>query len=370
MRILILGTGAAQADLIEYCKRNGHYVVGCSYTDKDKWNAYTDIFEIADIKDKDAVFAIAEKYNVDLVYSVGSAVAMPTVMEVSEKLGLPHFVPAETVGICLSKNRLRECLGPEAEGNISFGVYAEPEDALTYDEFPAMMKPVDSQGQRGCFRIESKEDIRKYFELSREQSSSGRVIIEEFIEGSEVSVNAYMHDGNPDVCLISDRISYDRYPGGIIKEHRIPSIAAADSSTEEKIRKLVENTAKKLGILNGPAYFQIMLRDDTEPVLIEADARLDGCHLWRLIRSYCGIDLIDMTFRHLMYNEYTKPEIITRQDQGYSLTFINREPGEVFSREGIDTADAEYVCFYYDEGDIVRKKNGHYEKCGYIIRKI
>jgi hypothetical protein len=62
--------------------------------------------------------------------------------------------------------------------------------------------------------------------------------------------------------------------------------------------------------------------------------------------------------------------IIPEKEPGLRLSFINEKPGNVFSKSKINMTDAEYVCLYYDEGDIVSKKNGHYEKCGYIIKRI
>jgi biotin carboxylase len=373
MRVLVLGTGAAQSDLFEYCKGKGHEVVGCSNRPSDKWIKCLDHYEEADIKDRKAVFDIAEKYKVDLIYSAGSSVAMPTVAEVSEKLGLPHFVSTETAEICASKERLRECLGDRIEGNIPYKVFTELEEALTYEGFPAMMKPVDSQGQRGCFRVGSKEDIREYFAASQSYSQSGKVVIEEYVEGDEVSVNAYFYDGRLVLCLISDRLSYAEFPGGIIKEHRIPSRSIGVPEKDgiaARIVKLAADSAEKLGISNGPAYYQIKIREDGSPALIEADARLDGCHMWRLIKYYCGIDLIDITFRHLINDERINSMIIPEKEPGFRLSFINEKPGNVFSKSKINMTDAEYVCLYYDEGDIVSKKNGHYEKCGYIIKRI
>ena len=373
MRILILGTGAAQSDLIEFCKAMGFEAIGCSNSPDDKWIKKLDRYEYADIKDRQAVLEIARKYNVDLIYTIGSAVAMPSVAEVSEKLGLPCFISVETAETCVSKERLRGLLGAEQEGNLQYEVYTGMEDALTCSVFPAMMKPVDSQGQRGCFRVDSKEDIRKYFDLSLSYSPTGRVIIEEYVEGEEVSVNAYMQDGDLKLCIITDRITYDEFPGGIIREHRIPSRVISRpgrKDTAAKIRQLVVHTADRLGIKNGPAYFQIIVRNNGDPALIEADARLDGCHLWRLIRYYCGIDLIDMSIRHLTGNDCADFTGMEGSETGYVLKFISEEPGKRFSTEKTDESEAEYVCLYYDEGDIVIKKNGHYEKCGYIIEKM
>ena len=222
-RVLILGAGNAQIDAIEYCKARGYKVVGCSYTTVDCGIPHLDYFEQVDIKSLEGVAALAQKYGVMAIYSVGSDLAMPTVMKVSEMLGLPHFISYETAETCHSKGKMREALGQGFEGNAAFITAGSLEEALAYTDFPAMMKPVDSQGQRGCFKVESADDIREHFAASLDYSFEGKVIIEEFIDGPEVSVNAYMQDGALKFAIVSDRYAFDEYPGGIIKEHRVPS---------------------------------------------------------------------------------------------------------------------------------------------------
>lgn len=367
-RILILGAGNAQIDAIEYCKAHGYEVVGCSYTTVDCGIPHLDIFEQVDIKSIEGVKALAEKYGVSAVYSVGSDLAMPTVMKVSEQLGLPHFITAEAAEICHSKGRMRETLGEGFEGNAAFRVCSTLEEALEYSSFPGMMKPVDSQGQRGCFKVESAEVIRERFAASLDYSFEGKVIIEEFIDGPEVSVNAYMQDGKMKFALVSDRYAFDELPGGIIKEHRVPS-SFADEEAQAKTVDLAARVAAKIGINNGPCYFQIKLKDGKEPVILEVTPRLDGCHMWNLIKHYCGADLLEACFRQLLEGESVLDGEYSMPREEYSLIFMSREPNTKFSKADFDTEGAEYVCYYYNDGDRVLKINGYMEKCGYIIRK-
>lgn len=367
-RILILGAGNAQIDAIEYCKAHGYEVVGCSYTTVDCGIPHLDIFEQVDIKNVEGVMALAQKYGVSAIYSIGSDLAMPVVMKASELLGLPRFITPEAAEICHSKGMMRETLGKDFEGNAAFMVCGSLEEALAYTDFPAMMKPVDSQGQRGCFKVESSDDIKEHFAASMDYSFEGKVIIEQFIDGPEVSVNAYMQDGRMKFALVSDRYAFDELPGGIIKEHRVPS-SFADEEAQAKTVDLAERVAARIGINNGPCYFQIKLMGGTEPVIIEVTPRLDGCHMWNLIKHYCGADLLDACFRHLLKGEQVLDEEYAMPREEYSLEFMSREPNTSFSKADFDTEGAEYVCYYYNDGDRVLKINGYIEKCGYVIRK-
>lgn len=365
-KILILGAGNAQIDAIEYCKGHGYEVVGCSYTTVDSGIPHLDYFEQVDIKSIEGVTELAKKYGVSAVYSVGSDIAMPTAMKVSEILGLPHFISYETAETCHSKGKMRETLGPDFRGNASYILCSSLEEALEYDAFPGMMKPVDSQGQRGCFKVESVDDIRAHFDSSIDYSFEGKVIIEEFIDGPEVSVNAYMQDGELRFAIVSDRYAFDEYPGGIIKKHIIPS-SFADKEAQEKTIDLAKRVASRIGIENGPFYCQIKLKGGSEPVILEITPRLDGCHMWNLIKHYCGADLLDACFRHLLKGEAVLTDDYDMSSEEYCLEFLSKESNSTFNGADFDTDKAEFVCRYYKDGDRVLKVNGYIEKCGYMI---
>lgn len=367
-KVLILGAGNAQVDAIGYCRNHGYEVVGCAYTTIGRGIPHLDYFEQVDIKNIEGVLSLAQKHQVGVIYSVGSELAMPAVMKVSERLGLPHFTSYETAKVCHSKEKMREALGRDFEGNADFITASYIDEALEYTAFPAMMKPVDSQGQRGCFKVESTKDIRTHFKDSIGFSLNNKVIIEEYIYGPEVSVNVYMRDGIMKFAIVSDRHVFNEYPGGIVKEHRIPS-SFANTETRARCVDLARRAAARLGITEGPAYFQIKLKNGVEPVLLEASARLDGCHIWNLIKHYCGADLLDASFRHLFSGESVLDEKYDMPEDEYSLEFMSKKTGTRFKSSEFSVDDAEYVAYYYNDGDMVLRTNGYIEKCGYILRK-
>lgn len=366
-RVLILGAGNAQIDAIEYCHENDLFVAGCSYTTTDAGIPLLDAFAQVDIKDAAGVADLAERLGVDAIYSVGSDLAIPSIMKASEELGLPHFVSPETAEICHEKHRMRQALGPDFNGNLNYIVCESVDGALCFDQFPAMMKPVDSQGQRGCFRVDSPEDVREHFHVSMDYSVGGKVIIEEFVDGPEVSVNGYFQGGEMRFAIVSDRHVFEEYPGGIIKEHVVPSVYT-DAVSERETIDLTRRTAEALGITDGPCYAQIKIGRDGHPRMLEIAPRLDGCHMWNLIKHYCGADLLDACFRHLLTGEQVLTGTYTPSETPMTLSFLSMETGKVFDRACYDTEGAAYVKWYYETGDIVQKLNGYIEKCGYMIR--
>ena len=364
-KILILGAGNAQIDAIEYCKAKGYWVIGCSYTAVDNGIPYLDDFEQVDIKDVQGIVNLARDKQAELIYSVGSDVAMPTVMAASEALGLPHYIKPETALTCQSKVKMRKALGEDFAGNVAFTECLSIDDARSFSGFPAMMKPSDSQGQRGCFKVECFEDIRKEFQTSMNFSNEKKVILESFLTGPEVSVNAFFVKGEMRFAMVSDRIAFSEYPGGIIKEHVVPS--SLDDDTQQKVKDVAAGAAERTGIADGPCYFQIKLDSEGDPKILEITPRLDGCHMWNLIKTSCGVDLLAASFEYLAGEE---PDLsIKKEPESYRLVFYSQHPWTAFHTADFDSSDAEYSFFYYKEGDKVRRLNGYIEKCGYKIVK-
>ncbi|MBE6042619.1 MAG: ATP-grasp domain-containing protein, partial [Clostridiales bacterium] len=287
----------------------------------------------------------------------------------SEMLDLPHFISYGSAMLCHSKHLMRGALGSDFEGNVEFMVCSSAEEATEWDSFPAMMKPVDSQGQRGCFRVDSAEDIKEHFETSISFSSEGKVIIESYIDGPEISVNSYRANGRTVFAVTSDRESFEEYPGGLPKLHRIPSTFASDEAKAEAA-DIVDRAADRLGITDGPCYCQMKLGRDGRPYIIEIAPRLDGCHMWDLIKHWCGVDLLNACFSHLL----TEDPGITQSEAEASgvmeLVFLSEKTGASFDPDKYDLSGAEKTLFYYEKGDTVGRVNGYFEKCGYMIRRI
>ena len=359
-RFLVLGIGDAQMDLLRHLHQFDDIVIhALSNTDIGRGRSLVRKFEKIDITDKEAVLAYSRRHGIDLIYTIGSDVAMPTVSWVSEQLGLKTFISSETAYLCNNKHLFRQRL-ENVYGSVPYELLDE---SLTLDKvsFPAIVKPVDSQGQRGITELADERGLREAYEKAISFSRKGEAIIEEKIEGPEVSVHAYAKEGKILFFLPSDRISWKGYDGGIIHKHVLP--ASISRKAEENLQRLVSEVSEALDIRNGPIYFQIKMREE-EPFLIEVTPRLDGCHMWRQIHKSTGIDLLETTIRHLMDRPFSIPENFKIKPS--TLEFLCQAPGGPFTKRKISD-DACYYEFYYRAGDTVRSVNGQLEKCGYQL---
>jgi biotin carboxylase len=129
---------------------------------------------------------------------------------------------------------------------------------------------------------------------------------------------------------------------------------------------LIEECVKIIDIKNGPMYFQIKLTAKG-PRIIEIAPRLDGCHLWQLIKYCYGVDLLDLTFRVLLDQSLDVYGPLNLMESA-QLIFSHTPPEEIYTSNGkiLPTQMIHHVA-YYQEGDRVMPINGILEKTGYVI---
>ena len=158
-KILILGIGNAQIDALRYCKEQGYEVHALSYKKEGLGLKFADYFELINITDKEQVANYCVKNSIDSIYSIGSDIAMPIIGNVAEKLGLTYLVNESTAKILNNKVELRKHLNLHKISELLYIEAGTIEGLHDWNIFPAILKPVDSQGQRGVYEIYSKQDI-------------------------------------------------------------------------------------------------------------------------------------------------------------------------------------------------------------------
>ncbi len=359
-KFLVLGIGNAQVDLLQYLRKFEDIEIhALSNTSEGRGFTLVNVFKKIDISDKDAVLNYAKNNKIDFIYSIGSDIAMPTVTWVAEKLNLNNFISSNTAFLCNNKHLIREKL-KNIYGSVVFEIL---DSTLTVKNinYPAIVKPVDSQGQRGISTVTSKDSLQEAYEKAISHSRSGKAIIEKKIEGQEISVHTYLKDGKIIFFLPSDRISWEEFAGGLIHKHILPT--SISSKAIRNVQKLVSESIESLSIRNGPVYFQIKIEED-EAFLIEVTPRLDGCHMWRQIEKSTGIDLLDITIKHLEDKPFEIPSNFKIKRS--TLEFLCQPPNEIFKKHAI-SEKACYHEFFYHESEKVKPMNEKMEKCGFQI---
>jgi hypothetical protein len=361
IKVLVLGTGPAQRDLCENLHQKCE-VYAVSNSSAGKCSPFLKEFSAIDIRNKEAVLQYAQEIGADRVCSAGSDLGMVTAAWVSGKLQLPALVSWQAARTCHHKSRMRQTLGG-MPGNLKFRtINGTGKPKIT--DFPIMIKPVDSQGQRGVGLAGNAEEFEQRLAEAMKFSHSGEVIAEEWADGPEISANGYFIDAKLTHLFISDRIVWPGYSGGLIQKHRIPS-SVISPHVEKKVYDLMVEIGKKVGVSQGPVYSQLKVVQGV-PKVVEWTPRLDGCHLWRLIEASSGINLMQLFIEHIISGRVRVQK--TRDDiRAGTLEFFCEKPGYGFCGENFSYRHSFFHELYYDEGERVKPVNGYMEKCGYKI---
>lgn len=364
--ILILGAAAVQEDAVRAARALGLRTIVCAQAADGPAAAAGDEFVQIDIVDVDALERFMRERGLRLVYSVGSDVAMPVVGELARRLALPAFASREVAETCNNKGRLRGALAGTSAA-LPFHVIAAGDPVVRAVPLPCIVKPVDSQGQRGVELVTNEDRFAPAVAAAAGHSRSGGVIVEKFVGGVEISVNGYLVDGELVFVQASDRVVWGEYTG-LIRSHVIPSATlAGDPDAARAVTDLLTTVCSRVGLTQGPVYAQIKVEDGI-PHLIEVTPRLDGCHMWQLIKVATGVDLLDAALRHLAFGE---PPVFPSHPvpAAMELEFTCQAPGTPAPQVLPGRTDVASRA-YYAPGATIRAVNGRFEKVGYHVRPI
>ena len=370
---MILGASILQMPAIIKAKDMGLDVVVVDMNpDAIGFNVQEITKEVISTTDKELVYEAALRNDIDGIMTLASDMPMRTVSYVAKKLNLVG-IDEDTALKTTSKKHMRLSL---KEHNISipfFDIANSPEEAFeivsqhinSYDKY--IFKPVDSSGSRGVFLLEniSKEECKKAFEYSVSYSRTGEVIIEEFMEGKEVSVETFSIDGVCHIIQITDKLTTGA-PNFVEMGHSQPSKFSEE--IKENLSKLAKEANKALGIKFGPSHTEIMVTDQG-PKIVEVGARLGGDNIaTHLVPLSTGIDLVEAVIR-LSIGENV--DISRKFNKSSIIRYVEVPEGKVSSISGISQAQSLegiiQVKVLLNKGDLNKKIKNSTDRAGFII---
>jgi len=365
-KALILGTNATQADIIKYLKETKWEVHVCGNKKKDIGSKIAHFFYFIDTIDIEAVTKLAQNIKADIVYSVASDTNIRSATKVSEKLDLPVLIGSEIIDLFHFKDRLRNFLNLHGINTVKFEKINSVDQLNDWNIVPCVVKPSDSQGQRGVALIEDIEKLCKSVDIALKQSSTNTAIIEEYLEGIEISTNMVIQNYNVILNEFTERLVHGKENFGLPKGHSIP-IRSVSENVIQQAKEIVVELVEKLKIKDAVLYIQLKVTENG-PKIIEVAPRLDGCHIWRLLKHARGYDLrqyaIDcLTGSNINHN-------VTEKNTYYTLKFHQLPTYTLFDESKLSFPEnIEFNEYRYSNNEKIQPINGKLEVVGYYITK-
>jgi biotin carboxylase len=280
-RLLVLGAGPAQLGLLEAARTQGVWTAVC---DRE---AAAPGFELAgrrclvSTEDEPAIERLAAVLELDGLIAPGTDWPVAIAARVAAKLGLPHPLDPATAILATNKLRQREALAAAGVPQPRWEAVSEGQPGL---RAPCVVKAPDRQGQKGLSLVLTDAELTGALELARSTSRSGLALVEEYVDGPEVTVIGFSAAGEFVPLAVTDRITAEPPAFGVALAHVWPSPYA--EAAAEVTRRAVE----ALRIANGPSYTQLRISAGG-PEVIEVAARLGGGHDAELVEAATGVDL-------------------------------------------------------------------------------
>jgi biotin carboxylase len=345
--LLIISGGIEAADAARRAKEMGHTVVVSDRDPQAPGFAFADSCLIADVYGADETAAAAARYSmkirrIDGVLCV-AADAPVTAAKVAQRLRIPGL-PVHVAELACDKLAMKKCFqsaGVEVPWFAEVSTPQELQRIAIERGRDLVIKPVDSRGSRGVQRVAQVEDLAKAFWLARSHSPGERVMVEQYLEGPQVSTESIVIDGICHTPGFSDR-NYEyleRYaPFFIENGGDLPSHLPDD--IQQKVRDLVGRAAAAMGITNGTVKGDVVVHKG-RPYVIELAARLSGGFFCtREIPLNTGVDFIGAAIRLALGEAVTAEELQPKTQNAVVQRYAFPQPGTVVSVDGAEAARA------------------------------
>lgn len=320
--VLVFGVGELQLSIINRANRKGLFTVGIDPCEDAYAKDACQAFEVVGGQDFEATLSVAKKYDVSAVVTAATDKTLVMMARVAKELNLP-FYSVETAQWSTDKYQMKQRFieggVPCAQGRLIHNA-AEAKDLF----FPVICKPRDNSGSRGVKLCRDVNELQECIDEALDNSKLDTVLVEEFIEGREFSIESLHYDGKSDVIQFTEKRTTE-FPYNVELGHKQPANLTDDE--RQQIRDIISKIAACMNFENCPSHTELKV-NDRGVFVIETSPRLSGDYITSVLTPLStGINLEDQLL-HIALGE--KVDTVTgRVDKASAVCFFSLPEGEV-----------------------------------------
>lgn len=368
--LLVLAAGPLQVPAITTAKRMGLRVVAADGSAEAPGLALADVARVVNILDPEACLAVAREERVDGVIHICSEVSMFAMGRINEELGLKGLDSATAVR-ATNKEKMRrafEAGGAPSPRSIGAATLEEARTAAAEIGPPLILKPSRNSGSRGVTRLMEPDAaaLEQAFAYALGESRDRSVVVEEFVEGPEFSVEILTWQGQPRVLQVTDKQTTGA-PHFVETGHSQP--AGASAADRWALEQAAIKGVRALGIDWAGSHAELRLTR-RGPMIIEIGARLGGDFITtELAPRSTGIDMVEGAINLALGRV---PDLTPRRPAGGSaIRYLCPRPGRVVSIHGLERARAlpgvKIVDVEVEVGGVVPEMKSSLLRVGHVI---
>lgn len=339
-KLMILGASILQLPAVEKARELGLETIVVDMNPKAIG------FEVEGVKkevistiDIPAILEAAKCHNIDGIMTLATDMPMRAVAAVARELNLIG-IDDDTALKATNKAEMRAALkagGVPVPRFFKVSNEAEYKEVVKQFKVPFIVKPADSSGSRGIFEVIDITDtklIDEAYSYCHPYSRCGDVVVEEYMQGPEVSVETLTIDGECYVIQITDKLTTGA-PHYVEMGHSQPTMLGEE--TAKSIAEVAKAANKAIGIKNGPSHTEIIVTSEG-PKIVEIGARLGGDNInTHLVPLSTGINIVECCIKIALGD---KPDIEAKFNKGSAIRYFKQHAGVVKSIEGLEEAKA------------------------------
>lgn len=370
-RLLVLAAGILQVPVIKKAKEKGYYVIAVDGDSNAIGLQYADKAICANITDEEIMLEIAREQHVDGVIHPCSEVSMNVMGRINDELGLAGITKEQAIR-ATNKHLMREAFEKGNAPSPKSILTDSAEDAWEHlqNDFTTdgILKPSRNSGSRGIAKVVrdmNKADFINAYNIALDESRDKSVLIEQFIEGPEFSIEIIVWNGKVNVLTVTDKKTTDA-PHFVELGHNQPSCYSKEDV--ETLKAAAVAGVKALGVNNCACHAEAKLMNG-KAYLMEIGARLGGDFIsTELTHLSTGIDMVAAAINVALGIE---PDLSVKEEpKGACIRYFCPKPGRLISVSNIEVLDNPHVYkkeIYVHEGDIIPVVTSSLSRSGHVI---
>ena len=368
---MVLAAGLLQIDVIEKAKSMGYYVLAVDGNPKAPGFNVADKAICADIVNEETMLKIARDEHVDGVIHPCSEVSMAVMGRINDELGLSGI--SREQAICATNKHLMRKAFEKGNAPSPKSILAQDaEDAWSrlQNEFDtdAILKPSRNSGSRGIAKVSrnmDKGDFIRAYDEALSESRDRSVLIEQFIEGPEFSIEIIVWQGEIHVLTVTDKKTTGA-PHFVELGHNQPSCFS--DADVETLKAAAIAGVKALGVNNCACHAEAKLMNG-KAYLMEVGARLGGDFIsTELTHLSTGIDMVAAAIDVALGVE---PDLSVKEEpKGVCIRYFCPKPGKLVSISNTEVLNNPHVYLweiYPKEGDVIPAVTSSLCRSGHVI---
>ena len=273
---------------------------------------YCDMYFKADVRNIKQSVEKAKEINklvhIDGVIAIVEH-AVPTAAAIAEELGLT-YISTETAFKARNKYEMKNAYRSHNIKVANYELISTLEEAIAFSNkqgYPIIIKPIIGGGSICVLKINSEEELKENFDKVKKeiidiygidsiyQQTINKygdrvVLIEEYIDGTEMSVESINFDGSTDVIAIHEKEMFNEI--NIFPEAYFCTPASFSNDIQQEIIETTKRSNKALGINYSLTHTEYRLTKDNQLYIIETGARMGGGPIFESVLNSTGVNMM------------------------------------------------------------------------------